>query len=100
MSKYSYPGKKWGDIKNELYTPEEIEAGNIRVEIINAIIENRKKQNLSQNQLSEKCKVPQPVITRLEKGTTNPQIDTISKILFSLGKTLKVVPIEKVRKRA
>lgn len=94
MKKYIYPGKKWDDIKTQLYTPEEIEAGNIRVEIINAIIEERKKQKLSQNQLSEKSNVPQPVITRLENGLTSPQLDTITKILFSLGKTLKVVPIK------
>ena len=94
MKKYLYPGKKWEDVKKSLYTPEEIEACNARLEIISAIIEERKKQNISQNQLSNKSKVAQPVITRFENGTTSPQLDTVLKILFSMGKTLKVVPIK------
>ncbi|MCI9359196.1 MAG: helix-turn-helix domain-containing protein [Lachnospiraceae bacterium] len=39
--------------------------------------------------------VKQPIIARMEKGTTSPQIDTILKILLPLGKTLAIVPCEK-----
>lgn len=37
----------------------------------------------------------QPVIARMEKGTTNPQRDTVIKLLTPLGKTLAVVDLEK-----
>ncbi len=37
--------------------------------------------------------VRQPVISRMEQGKTSPRLDTVLKILSSLGKTLKVVPI-------
>jgi len=37
--------------------------------------------------------VKQPVIARMETGSTSPQLDTILKILAPLGKTLAVVPI-------
>ncbi len=36
----------------------------------------------------------QPVIARMEKGITSPQIDTILKLLIPPGKTLAVVPLE------
>ena len=36
----------------------------------------------------------QPVIARMEKGYTSPQIDTLIKLLVPLGKTLAVVPLE------
>lgn len=37
--------------------------------------------------------VKQPVIARMEKGLTNPQLETVLKVLEPLGMTLKVVPI-------
>ena len=38
--------------------------------------------------------VKQPIIARMEKGTTKPQLDTVLKVLASLGMTLAVVPME------
>ena len=37
--------------------------------------------------------VKQPIIARMEKGSTSPQIDTVLKVLAPLGKTLAVVPL-------
>jgi predicted transcriptional regulator len=34
--------------------------------------------------------VRQPVIARMEKGGTSPQLDTVLKILWALGKTLYI----------
>ncbi|CAI3433405.1 hypothetical protein CIRMBP1307_02149 [Enterococcus cecorum] len=65
----------------------------MRVAIISAIIEARHEQGISQKQLEELSGVKQPVIARMETGKTNPQLDTILKILASLGKTLAVVPL-------
>lgn len=39
--------------------------------------------------------VKQPVIARMENGTSIPKISTILKILAPLGKTLAIVPLEK-----
>ena len=36
----------------------------------------------------------QPVIARMERGLTDPQLTTILKVLRPLGKTLKIVDIE------
>ena len=35
----------------------------------------------------------QPVIARMERGSTSPQLETVLKVLAPLGKTLAVVPI-------
>ena len=35
----------------------------------------------------------QPVIARMEKGVTIPQLDTILKVIAPLGKTLAIVPL-------
>ncbi|MBS5424239.1 helix-turn-helix transcriptional regulator, partial [Streptococcus sp.] len=47
-----------------------------------------------QKKLEELSGVKQPVIARMETGKTAPQLDTVLKILASLGKTLAVVPLD------
>lgn len=88
-------GHRWEDVEVELFTPEEIEASNLRVAIIGEIIKARNEIGISQKKLEELSGVKQPIIARMEKGTTSPQLDTILKILLPLGKTLAVVPLEK-----
>jgi predicted transcriptional regulator len=49
---------------------------------------------LTQKELEAVSGVRQPVIARLERGSTDPQLSTLIKVLASLGKTLAIVPIE------
>ena len=49
---------------------------------------------MSQKKLEELSGVSQLVIARMETGKTSPQLDTVLKVLASLGKTLAVVPLE------
>lgn len=87
-------GGTWEELQKELFTPEEIAASNLRVSIIGEIINARQEKGISQRKLEELSGVKQPVIARMEKGSTSPQIDTVLKILAPLGKTLAVVPLE------
>nr|WP_278247320.1 helix-turn-helix domain-containing protein [Acetobacterium dehalogenans] len=66
----------------------------LRVALISELIRARNDQGITQKQLEEASGVKQPVIARMEKGTTDPQLMTILKILRPLGKTLAIVPIE------
>lgn len=77
-----------------LLTQEEIAESNLRVALIGELMKARQEKGLSQKKLEELSGVKQPIIARMEKGTTNPRIDTILKILAPLGKTLAVVPLE------
>ncbi len=87
-------GRSWDEVEKELFTPEEIAASNLRVAVIGELIKARNEKGISQKQLEEMSGVKQPVIARMEKGSTSPQIDTVLKVLAALGKTLAVVPLE------
>ncbi len=88
-------GPRWEDVQTELFTPEEIAESKLRAALIGELIKARQEKGISQKKLEELSGVKQPVIARLEKGSTIPQLDTVLKILAPLGKTLAVVPLEK-----
>ncbi len=88
-------GGTWTDLQKELFTPEEIAASNLRAALIGELIKARQEKGISQKKLEELSGVKQPIIARMEKGTTSPQIDTILKVLAPLGKTLAIVPLDK-----
>jgi predicted transcriptional regulator len=86
-------GHSWDEVRAELFTAEEIAASDLRVAIIGELIKARQEQGVSQKKLEEMSGVKQPIIARMEKGSTSPQIDTVLKVLAPLGKTLAVVPL-------
>ena len=87
-------GSKWEDVQKELFTQEEIVESKLRVQLMGELIKARQEQGISQKKLEELSGVKQPVIARMEKGSTNPQIDTLLKVLALLGKTIAIVPIK------
>ncbi|MDD6083651.1 MAG: helix-turn-helix transcriptional regulator [Oscillospiraceae bacterium] len=86
-------GRSWEEFEKTVFTPNEIAESNLRVAIIGSLIKARQEQGISQKKLEELSGVKQPVIARMEKGLTNPQLETVLKVLEPLGMTLKVVPI-------
>ena len=88
--------KKWKDVKKELdFTPEEIEEMELEKEVIRATIEARKKANLTQRELSELSGIIQPSIAKIESFVRAPQYTTLIKLLYPMGYTIKVVPLDK-----
>lgn len=81
------------EFMDSLLTKEEIAASDMRVGLIGELIKAREEKGLSQKKLEALSGVKQPIISRLEKGTTSPQLDTVLKILAPLGKTLAIVPL-------
>lgn len=88
-------GKDALEFIDTLLTPEEIAASDLRATLIGELIKVRQEKGLSQKKLEELSGVKQPIIARMEKGITSPQIDTILKVLAPLGKTLAIVPLDK-----
>lgn len=84
----------WAEVRKDLFTPEEIAESDLRVAIIGELIKAREEKGISQRKLEEMSGVKQPIISRLENGTTDPQIGTILKLLAPLGKTLAIVPMK------
>lgn len=82
------------EFMDTLLTPEEIAESDLRVALIGELIKARQEKGLSQKKLEELSGVKQPIIARMEKGRTSPQLDTILKVLAPLGKTLAIVPLD------
>lgn len=79
---------------DDILTTGERAESDLRVSLINELINARQEQGISQKKLEAMSGVKQPVIARMESGQTSPQIGTVLKVLEPLGKTLAVVPID------
>lgn len=62
--------------------------------LVHEILRTRREMGMTQKNIEAACGVKQPVIARMERGLTDPQLTTILKVLRPLGKTLKIVDIE------
>jgi transcriptional regulator with XRE-family HTH domain len=79
--------------KKALQPPEvkkEYEALAPEYDIIQAMIDARKSQNLTQKDLSERTGITQADISRIEKGTRNPSLEMLKRLAHGLGMQLKV----------
>lgn len=90
---------KWEEFEKELdITPEQEEEIRLEMDIIKATIEARKQNKLTQRELSKKSGVKQPVIARIEKCVNSPQTSTLIKLLYPMGYTIRVVPLDNLEK--
>ncbi len=82
------------EFMDTMLTAGEKAESDLRVSLIGELIKARQEKGISQKKLEELSGVKQPIIARMEKGSTNPQIGTVLKVLAPLGKTLAVVPLD------
>lgn len=84
--------KKFSNYKKEALKDPELKAAYDALEpeykMAKRMIEARLTAKLTQEQLAARAGVTQNTIARLESGTTNPTIATISKVAKALGKEL------------
>jgi len=80
----------WDELMERLTTPEERAQIAMRVALIGELVKARDERGLSQQKLGELSGVKQPVISRMERGTTSPTLETVIKLLAPLGKTLYI----------
>lgn len=87
-------GTNFRDLWNDpnFISPEQKAKIDLDVALIEKLIEIRKEQGLSQQDLAERCGVKQSAIARLEKMNAAPQVSTLLKVLKPLGYTLAIVP--------
>ena len=62
--------------------------------IIDTLIEQRKEKGMTQKELAQAAKLTQSAIARMESKKAVPQLDTLLKVAFALGKTLAIVPLD------
>lgn len=84
----------WDEWEKAYFTPEEIAESDLRVELIGELIKARQERGITQQKLEALSGVKQPVIARLERGTTVPSVSTLLKLLAPLGMKLSIVPID------
>jgi DNA-binding phage protein len=86
---------KWKDIKEELLKDPEVKKAYDELEpeyrLAHSLIEARLAKKMTQAQLAKESGMSQVMIARLESGTSNPTISTVSKVAHALGKELRLV---------
>ena len=58
--------------------------------IMQAMIDARNSEGLTQKELSERSGIAQGDISKLENGNANPSIRTLQRLATAMGKTLRI----------
>ncbi len=66
-------------------------AADVEKELIDRIVEIRKEQNISQEQLAEKTGMKQQAISRFEKKENSPSLKFFANIAYALGYEIQMV---------
>jgi len=87
----------WEELRQQIYlTPEEEAEIEFKVKLMGKLIEIRKEQKLTQEQLAKIAGLKQSFIARLEKNDKRAmQVDTLLKVLLPLGYEIDIVPIKR-----
>lgn len=85
---------EFDEFKEELLSDpsakKEYDALGPEYDIIQAMIDARVKQNITQKELSERTGITQADISRIERGTRNPSLSMMKRIAAGLGMQLKL----------
>ena len=92
----------YNDFKKELLKNPEVKAEYDALEpefnIIQAMIDARKQQNLTQEELSKRTGITQADISRIENGTRNPSLEMVKRLAKGLGMQLKLELVPQVKR--
>ena len=92
---------KYEDFKKEILTDPEVKRAydelSPEYDIIQAMINTRKSQHMTQKQLSEASGITQADISRIENGTRNPSLALLKRLAAGMGMQIKVefVPLQR-----
>ena len=93
--------KEWGDVRKELFTPEEIRKCDLRVDIISTFINARNQGQITQEEFEqllerfENIANSENTTVQDKAGTheTLSPLDTVLHMMAPFGKTLTVMPV-------
>ncbi len=75
------------ELESEITAPEVISGASVYADAIKA---RRAEIGMTQQELAEICKMPQPSIARIESGDSSPNLSTLLKICEALGLKIKI----------
>ncbi len=82
------------ELKKELLTDPEVKMAYDELQpeydIIQAMIDARKSQHMTQKDLSEATGITQADISRIENGTRNPSLEMVKRLAAGMGMRLKL----------
>ena len=78
------------ELKKYPHLKEEYDALEPEYNIIQAMIDARKSQNITQKELSERTGITQADISRIENGTRNPSLEMVKRLARGMGMELKL----------
>jgi ribosome-binding protein aMBF1 (putative translation factor) len=78
------------ELKKDPLLKAEYDALEPEYDIIQAMIDARKQQNLTQKELSERTGITQADISRIENGTRNPSLEMVKRLARGMGMVLKL----------
>ena len=84
----SYVKYRDEELKNSPKLKAECEALEPEYDIIQAMIDTRKSQNMTQKELSERTGITQADISRIENGTRNPSLEMLKRLARGMGMVL------------
>lgn len=80
-------------LQEQLQDPElrkEYEALQPERAVVQAMIDTRRRAQITQKELSERTGITQGDISKLENGNANPSIRTLQRLAEGMGMTLKI----------
>ncbi len=87
------------EMKKEIFQNKEVKTEYEKVQeeytIVKAVLDARKRAQLTQQQLADKTGIDRTDISKLENGKTNPTINLLQRIAEGLGMSLKLEFIAK-----
>ena len=90
---HKHVGTSFNEFLTNNLSEEEIKVLEAKAKLLGEIIDARKDLKLTQKNLEALSGVKQPMIAKIENGNVNPSLDTLLRLLVSMGKTIKVVHI-------
>ena len=86
----SYVKYRDEELKKDPQLKAEYDALEPEYDIIQAMINARKSQNITQKELSERTGITQADISRIENGTRNPSLEMVKRLARGMGMVLKL----------
>ena len=86
----SYTKYRDEELKRDSQLKAEYDAMAPEYDIIQAMIDAKKSQNITQKELSERTGITQTDISRIENGTRNPSLEMVKRLARGMGMVLKL----------
>ena len=68
----------------------------LEYEFIKSLVDTRKSNHLTQQEVADNINIFREAIARIETNKVSPQLNTLIKILYSMGYKLEIVPIKEI----